>query len=183
MLALHNHIILIGFKHTGKSAIGKCLAQVLQAPYIDLDHKIEEMYEDETGIKSTCRDIMQEKQEKYFRLLEIKTLSQTINSQQSIISLGGGTPMHAENQRLIKSSILVHVTAERGTVFERILMSGRPAFFNPEENLLESFNNLWNQREKVYVKIRDISVENNGKIEDAIARIIGLLNLKESVNE
>lgn len=177
MQLLHNHIVLIGFKHTGKSVIGKNLAKALHVSFIDLDLEIENLYEKRNGIKLTCRQIMQQNGEKYFRLLELNTLSKIADYKPSIISVGGGTPLHAENQRIIKSCIIIQITAPRGIVFERILMSGQPAFFNPEVTLLESFNQLWDEREKVYEHVKDFSIENNGTVDNAANKIIAKLNL------
>jgi len=35
------HILLTGFKHVGKTSIGKKLAELIEKPFIDLDQKIE----------------------------------------------------------------------------------------------------------------------------------------------
>lgn len=178
MQALRNHIVLIGFKHAGKSVIGKELAKKLHVPFIDLDQKIEILYENKFSKKSTCRQIMQQNGEKFFRYLEMNALSEVIDFQPSIISLGGGTPLAAENQRIIKLCIVIHITAPRGIVFERILMSGQPAFFNPEEDLLESFNRLWDEREIIYEEIKSFLIENSGSVDEAVSKIIKKLNLE-----
>lgn len=179
MQPLRNRIVLIGFKHVGKSVIGKSLAKKLHVPFLDLDQKIESLYEEKFTKKCTCRQIMQQNGEKFFRFFEMKALSQIEELQPSIISLGGGTPLYADNQRIIKSCIWVHITAPRGIVFERILMSGQPAFFNPEEDLLESFNRLWDERERIYEKVRDFLIENNGSVNDAVNKITMKLHLEE----
>ena len=151
--------------------IGKSLAKKLCVPFIDLDQKIEILYEKQFSKKSTCRQIMQENGEKFFRDLEMNALSDVIEAQPSIISLGGGTPLAAENQKMLKSCIVVHITAPREIVFERIRMSGQPAFFNPKEDLLDSFNTLWNEREKIYEKIKSFMIENNGSVDEAVSKI------------
>jgi shikimate kinase len=179
MQSLRNHIVLIGFKHVGKSVIGKNLAKKLHVPFIDLDQKIEILYENKFNKKMSCRQIMEQEGEKFFRYLEMNALSEVIDFKPSIVSLGGGTPLTAENQRIIKSCIVVHITASRGIVFERILMSGLPAFFNPEEDLLKSFNRLWDEREKIYEEIKDFSIENGDSIDNAVSQITKKLNLEE----
>ena len=182
MQSLHNHIILMGFKHVGKSVIGKNLSEKLKVPFIDLDHTIEMLYENTYSKKNTCRQIMQKHGEKFFRYLEMNALSETLDVKPSIISLGGGTPLIVENQKMIQPCILVHVTAPRGIVFERILMSGMPAFFNPGEDMLKSFNRLWEEREKNYKEITDILIENRGSVDDAVRKITKKLNLDEKIN-
>ena len=41
----------MGFKHVGKSVIGKNLSEKISAPFIDLDHQIELLYENENNKK------------------------------------------------------------------------------------------------------------------------------------
>ena len=179
MQTLNKSIVLIGFKHTGKSIIGKSLAKKMHVPFIDLDRKIESLYEEKFNKKKACRQIMEDKGETYFRYLEHQALSKTVSSQACILSLGGATSLYTENQAIIKSNLKIHITAEKGIVFERICMSGRPAFFNPEEDFLESFNRLWNEREKIYLKIKDFSILNNGSVDEAVQKIINQLTLRE----
>lgn len=179
MSVLTNHIVLIGFKHVGKSVIGQMLARKLNRPFIDLDQQIELLYEKQFGMKSHCRQIMKLHGESFFRRLEIDALRQTVNFKSSVISLGGGTPLDRENQQLIKSSIRIHITAPRGIVYERIMISGRPAFFIPGEDLLESFTRLWDERNKIYEKINDFSIENKSSVADAVNQIINKINFLE----
>lgn len=177
MQPLHNHIVLIGFKHVGKSAIGKNLSEKLSVPFIDLDQAIEASYENHFQTKTSCRQIMQDKGESFFRHFETDVLADILNLQPSIISLGGGTPLSLENQKMIESSLLIHITAPKGVVYERILMSGLPAFFNPKEDLLKSFNVLWETRVAVYKKIAGFTIKNNSTVQDASADIIKTLRL------
>lgn len=179
MKSLKNHIILIGFKHTGKSVIAEELAKKLDAPFVDLDKRVELLYENNTQQKCSCRDIMLTNGQAFFRELETQALSQTVSEGPSIISLGGGTPLSPQNQRIIKPYLLIHVTAPKGIVYERILVSGRPAFLGENEDIFESFNRLWNERIKIYEKIEDFSVVNDGEVESSVNSIIQKLDLKE----
>ena len=167
-----NSIILIGFKHVGKTVIGRELASRLERPFIDLDEEIERMFANENKEKSTCRQIMQAHGQSYFRNLEKRVLAQIIQLKNSIISLGGGAPMNEENQKLIKNGTVIHIEAPRGVVFERIMIQGRPAFFSLEESPLVSFNRLWNERDEIYKKLADFSIENNGLVGSAVERIL-----------
>lgn len=178
MQSINNHIVLIGFKHVGKSVIGEHLARKLNCHFIDMDQQIELMYERKFNEKSSCRQIMLDNGQDFFRSLEVNALRQIIIGKPSIISLGGGTALHPESQRLIKSSILVHITAPRGIVFERIRMSGRPAFFKQGEDLLESFNRLWDERKKIFEDIQDYLVINDGSVENAVDKIASKLNIE-----
>lgn len=172
----NKHIILIGFKHVGKSVIGRELAVRLQKPFVDLDQKVESAFLDIYHEKLTCRQIMQKHGQLFFRELERLCLKQIMGSSSSIISLGGGTPIEEENQTLLKHHVLIHITAPRGIVFERIMLQGRPAYFSTEEDPFSSFNRLWNEREKIYLKMTTLSIENNNSIELAVNTIIKKMN-------
>lgn len=167
-----NPIILIGFKQVGKTVIGRELASRLDLPFVDLDEEIERMFASENKEKSTCRQIKKAHGQSYFRNLEKRGLAQSIQSKISIISLGGGTPINKENQKLIKTGIVIHIEAPQGVVFERIMIQGRPAFFSGEESPLVSFNRLWYQRDEIYKKLADLSVENNGLLVSAVNQIL-----------
>ena len=179
MQPLHNHIVLFGFKHVGKSVIGKNLAKKLNCQFIDLDHQIELLYENKLKEKYNCRQIMLNSGQDFFRSLEVNALCQIIDAPPSVISLGGGAALHPECQRLIKACILVHITAPKGIVYERIRMSGRPAFFKQGEDLLESFNRLWDERKKTFEDLQDYSIENDSSVENAVAKITNKLNIEE----
>jgi shikimate kinase len=167
-----HHIILIGFKSVGKSAIGKELSLRLHKSFIDLDHKIESLYEIETHKKLPCRQIMLQHGQDYFRNLENRALHDIISSKPMIISLGGGTPLNEENQKLIQGNLIIHITASRSITFERIMTKGRPAFFSPDENPLDTFNRLWDERKIVYEKLAILSVDNCGSIKQAVDQIL-----------
>ncbi len=166
----------MGFKHVGKSIIGENLARNLNSLFIDLDHQIELAYENKFNKKYNCRQIMQKRGQEYFRCLEVNALRQMIDSKPSIISLGGGTLLHPENRRLIQSCLVIHITAPRHIVFERILMSGRPAFFIPGKDLLESFNQLWDKRKILFESIQSYSIINDSTVENAVEEILKKVN-------
>ena len=169
------HIQLIGFKHVGKSTIGKALAEKIQWPFFDLDQKIESNYEKQNNKKLSCRDIMKQHGEFYFRDWESQALSDMMPSNPSIIALGGGAPMHPAYQNSAKFSVIIHITAPQNKVFERILKSGHPAFIHPHDDLGVSLNQLWDERKKVYEAVRDCVIENNTSIDDAVNQIVGII--------
>lgn len=176
MQCLNKHIILIGFKHVGKTAIGRELALCTQRPFVDLDQKIEARYEKQYLQRKTCRQIMQQHGEIFFREIETLALNDVMHLEPSVISLGGGTSLHQENQQLIKLHTIVQVTAPRGVVFERIMLNGRPAFFSEHEDPFVSFSRLWEARVKIYEEVASFSVENNGSVALAVKQVMEQLN-------
>lgn len=165
-----NTIVFIGFKHVGKSLIARKVAEQLQVDFIDLDQIIE------NRMGSSCRDIMQAQGQTYFRNLEKNILAEILQSKPPLLSLGGGTPMDVDNQALIKEQIVIHIKADRDVVFERIMKTGQPVFFSNEKNPQDSFNQLWDEREKIYLNLASFSVDNSGSVESAVEQVLHYLS-------
>jgi shikimate kinase len=92
-------IVLIGYMASGKSVIGKKLAEKLNYKFIDLDHYIELKEE------STITNIFTTKSELFFRILENKYLAQIIDNQTNLVlALGGGTPCYSNNMKLLTAA-------------------------------------------------------------------------------
>jgi shikimate kinase len=162
------HIILIGFKHVGKTLIGRRLAKVLEKNFIDLDKQVEKTYYQQTSEKLTCREIMYALGETDYRLLESQTLALVLQTSPSVISLGGGSSLSHFNQAIIKPHLLLHVTAPRGIVFERIMVEGRPAFFNINEDPYECFSRLWDERNDIYEQLTTRTIDNSNSVDKAV---------------
>ncbi|MDP9249121.1 MAG: hypothetical protein M3M85_01235 [bacterium] len=160
------HLILIGYKSVGKSAIGRELAQRARMNFIDLDEEVERIYQKKFGPQSNCRKIMHEIGQDAFRELEHEALREVLeNTSCSVISLGGGTPLLIENKSLLQGHTVIQITAPKNIVFERIMINGKPAFFPTEEHPLVSFNRTWKDRAEVYDALSVITVENSGSVE------------------
>ncbi|MCL5272292.1 MAG: 3-phosphoshikimate 1-carboxyvinyltransferase, partial [Gammaproteobacteria bacterium] len=173
------HIILIGFKHVGKTRIGQRLSQILQKPFIDLDEEIANEYAQMNGTRFTCRQIMERHGEAFYREFESNILKNVLMRDASVISLGGGTPLAASNQALIKNHFIVNVSAPAGIVFERIMVTGRPAFFDANEDPYESFIKLWNERTNIYKQLTPLHVENDHTVDISVKTILTFLHQKK----
>ncbi len=172
MMRDNQHIILIGFKHVGKSTLARKLATRLQRPYIDLDQEMERAFTQQTQKKLSCRQIMQQYGQEFFRQLETTTLRQIIKRAPCILALGGGTPLTADNQQLIKPHVLIHVTGSPDDVYKRIMRKGLPAFFSAQEDPRVTFDRLWREREKIYTELTPHCVNNTESLLDAVEQTL-----------
>lgn len=109
-------IVLLGYMASGKSAVGKVLAEELNVQFIDLDEFIEEHE------KLSITQIFETKGEIYFRKKESDYLQELLNlNENSVISLGGGTPCYGKNMEFIKNkSTSFYIKASIDTIFERL---------------------------------------------------------------
>ena len=166
-------IILMGFMGCGKSTIGKVLSKKLGMPFVDLDDVIEK------EAKTSISKIFAGKGEKYFRQLETKVLKNILDrDEQLILALGGGTPCHNNNLKLIKRhpSFYINCGVDLLTSRLRKERSHRPIIAEQDDKHLKSFiKNKLSERRSFY---EQATYTNQGyrsvrKISD---RIIALLN-------
>lgn len=110
------NVILIGFMGCGKTTVGLKLSYRLRRAVIDTDKEIER---DE---KRTISDIFATEGEAYFRDRETACLRKLIeNTNDQIISVGGGLPMREENRRLLQElGQVFYLRAKGETIYERV---------------------------------------------------------------
>ena len=121
---------------SGKSTIGKYLAELQIHPFLDTDLLIEEK------IQQNLKDFMLESGEISFRLLEREVLKEVIASQQkSVVATGGGLPCFEENtQLLLENGNLVFIDTPEEVLFNRLLNDdSRPLIENLNETELKKY--------------------------------------------
>src|SRR5512143_1740144 len=115
MVNRKKHIFLYGPPGSGKTTVGKVLAERLDLPFVDLDTQIE------TVEGRTITAIMQSQGEAAFRALESAALEQAARQEASIISLGGGALLSEINRKCAQSAgDVVVLEADLGTLVTRL---------------------------------------------------------------
>ena len=94
----NNRIYLIGYMGSGKTSIGKGLADKLGFQFIDTDHFIENRQ------RKTINEIFSQKGEDTFRFMEHKALEEISLFENVVISTGGGSPCFYSNMELMNKS-------------------------------------------------------------------------------
>ncbi|MBI2885040.1 MAG: shikimate kinase [Candidatus Omnitrophica bacterium] len=117
------NITLIGFMGTGKTTVGKRLAQRLGWAFVDLDAEIEAR----TG--RSVADIFAQHGEPVFRRLEQRWVRRVARGEGQVIATGGGAFLDPENRRLLKSGgPVICLTASPAVILQRVkpALSKRP---------------------------------------------------------
>jgi shikimate kinase len=84
-------IFLIGFMASGKTTVGRLLAERLEWAFVDLDKLIED------GAGGTVADIFAAEGEEGFRKRETEALREVAQRRKTVIATGGGAPCREEN--------------------------------------------------------------------------------------
>lgn len=175
---INTHILLMGFKSIGKSVLAKHLAQQIKRSFIDIDDVIEDIYQNKKQSQKTCRQIMKDEGENFFRQLETKALQRSIQKAPAIIALGGGTPLLKKNRHLMQSQYIIYVTAKPEEVFARMLQAGKPAFFSETNNAWDEFQRVWKMRQEIYQPLADMIVYHQNSIENTVNQMLIQLEQK-----
>lgn len=163
------NIILVGFMGTGKTAVGKALAERLGMKFVDMDDMIEE----HEGMKIS--EIFEKKGEPYFRRAE-KAVAKDISSQSGlVVAAGGGAVIDEENIKNFKSSgIIFCLVATPERIFERTKRHIHRPLLNvsdPKEKISE----LLAKRARYYARA-DYRIDTTDlSIDAAVDKIMGYL--------
>ena len=155
---------LIGMMGSGKSSVGKILANKLQFSIIDIDKEIEK---DE---KLSIKEIFEKKGENYFREIESKYLLR--KKKLTVVSCGGGIILDKKNREFLKTSgYTIYLKSSIPTLEKRLLnKNSRPLLNN--ENLKETLINLYSKRKKLYISAADITIITDGRSVKEVCELI-----------
>ena len=161
-------ILLMGIKHTGKTYLGKKLAETMNRQFYDLDDIIVSIYRERVpeAADVTCRTIYSSHGREYFQALEAAgaaRLKNSIQKDQAVTAaLGGGIISNPDALETIRNAgFKVVLTAQPEELFKRIARRGIPPFLegpDPYGRFLE----LFNRRTEGYASIADCVVDCTG---------------------
>ena len=126
-------IVLTGFMGSGKSTIGRLLAQTLHWRFLDLDTVIEHR------TAQTVPEIFAQHGELRFRELEAEALAATLTERNVVIALGGGAPEIVSNRELLAASpdtAVVYLAAPFATLYDRCVQQALDPAATARPNLV-----------------------------------------------
>ncbi len=162
-----NVLILTGFMGSGKSSVGKIVAELLGYRFVDLDAEIA------SAAGCSINDIFARDGEQTFRALESSLLEHVLTAGEGrVVATGGGAVVSAQNRTLMHTRGIVvnlKVTLEQSLARlegcgNRPLLAGDDASTRAEA--------LMDEREQFYAAA-DIRIDTDGKsVEDVAAEIL-----------
>ena len=125
------NLALIGFMGTGKSSVGRLVAEQLHFDHLDTDEMIQLC----TG--RTIADIFERDGETAFRKLEQQVVQELATRKRTVISTGGGLPTVAANLASLKTHALtICLWASPEKIWDRVRnQTHRPLLCGPTPRL------------------------------------------------
>ena len=146
----------MGIKHSGKTTLGKLLAESLNVSFLDLDYLIEEQYSKDR--KYNFREIYNILGQTGFKDLETAAVSNIPMNRKGILALGGGT---IDNEYAIKfitiSDTRIFLDTKEHILYKRIEKNGFPPFLVKSPEKL--FSELYYRRRLLYKNFATITIE------------------------
>ncbi len=148
-------ISLCGFMGSGKTTVGRILADALGCPFLDLD----ELIVNKAG--KSIPDIFAEDGEAAFRQLEARLLKQTVEKYgegTAVLSLGGGAVLTPTSAALLQEkTVCIYLRATLDTLLGRLAgeTAGRPLADDAMAERLAA-------REPLYEKTAHVTIDTDG---------------------
>lgn len=153
-------VVLVGPPAAGKSRVGKRIAKMLDAPFVDTDSVISSEH-------GPIPDIFHEHGEPYFRVLERAAVKEAL-TQPAVVALGGGAVIDADTRADLATQRVVLLTISAEKVASRLNPAKRPLLGDG----LESWKALVEQRAPWYQEVSDIEFDTSREPLDHVAQQI-----------
>jgi len=172
MNCCHN-ILLIGFMGSGKSTVGRSLAQRLGYDFVDLDQQLVEIE------GRSIPEIFAENGEIWFRDRESAVLAEQMSRAATVFATGGGIVGREQNRDLMKQlGTVVYLRVSWATLQNRLsCSSGRP-LADPQQGL-EPVRQLWQNRLPWYEEANMVIDADQLSVNGVVCEIIKRLNLED----
>jgi len=153
-----NNIVLIGPMGSGKTTVGRRLAETLNIDFFDADHEII----DKTGV--SIDHIFDVEGEEGFRKRESDVLKELCNKPNIVLATGGGAVLLEENRLLIKKTgSVIYLSSSVDQILRRTSKSKTRPLLENSSNRRKTISDIIESRDPLYREVATIIINTNGK--------------------
>lgn len=153
---MNRNLVLVGFMATGKTEVGRILAERLGRDFFDVDDDIVKT----TGM--SIDKIFEDFGEDFFRDLESNVIQKISEKTDLVIATGGGSMLRAENvENLKRSGVLVCLLASPEEILRRVGDERHRPLLNVKDRLA-TIREMMGKRSPYY-NLSDIMINTEGK--------------------
>jgi shikimate kinase len=158
-------LVLMGLRGSGKSTVGRHIADWAGRPFIDLDTRTAQLLG-----SASVREVWDRHGEAAFRLAETKALTTAMETPGAVIALGGGTPTAPGAAELLRRERdsgrceVIYLSASARTLRERLRdadNSNRPSLTGADP--LAEIEMVLAQRDPLYRELASRIVRTDGR--------------------
>lgn len=162
------HLVLVGLMGSGKTTVGRILAQRLGRELLDSDAMIE------AREGRTVREIFESEGEDAFRAIETQVLVEALQApNRAVIAAAGGVVLRAENRAALRASgaRVVWLRADPSTLVERVKTGvHRPLLDDDPQGTLQA---MYDTRADLYREVADAIVTvDNRSVSDVVEAVL-----------
>ncbi|PKN52570.1 MAG: shikimate kinase [Deltaproteobacteria bacterium HGW-Deltaproteobacteria-13] len=160
-------VVLIGYRATGKSTVGRILSAKLNINFWDTDVMVEKM------MAMPVKEIVAKNGWDFFRARETEAVKFLTQKGDCVIATGGGVILSSENVDLLKQAgVIIWINAPLHDIIERLRKDAlnesiRPQFTSGD--LVQETTDIMKLRLPLYDKAADYIVDTTDKNADQVA--------------
>ncbi len=167
------HLVLMGLRGSGKSTVGRALADGVGWPLVDLDSMVLDHLE-----CNTVKEVWDRVGESGFRAAEVDMLKAVLSTSPHVVALGGGTPTAPGAADLITDSrdrdeaFVVYLRCTPEELVSRLsgkVNDNRPPLLGIDT--LDEMAAVFDRRDPLYSRLADLIIEDAVSVEDTVRRI------------
>ena len=167
------NIIIFGMPMSGKTTIGKILADEKNIDFLDSDRFISQKH------SLSLSKLIQSRGIDFFRQQELKVIKNNISKESNILSLGGGAVNSKTIDYIVKYKYKIFLQCNIQTLIDRYVPNeeNRPLLYNTT-NIEEKLINYQSKRNKYYLDCANIIINADNNTPKYLAN-----QISKSINE
>lgn len=164
------NVVLIGYRTTGKSTVGRILSEKLGIVFSDTDSLVEKK------MAIPIKEIVSLHGWDFFRLQEKEAVKILAQKKSGVIATGGGVVLDQQNVDLLKKTgVIIWLNASVQDIVDRLNKDARNKAMRPqftEGNIVDETVDMMKERFPLYEKAADYTVHTEGKKAKQVAEEI-----------